>query len=169
MLILTAVLLRLGVALAFLGELGMRSANRAIAGQADDRARIAASAVESLIARNVLSLRIAANAALASGPADACERMRGSLAIAPGVAQQFELGAPDGTPFCSIGEIPDVGDLDALAPGAIQVRSCERRCAVVRAASSAAWHCGDPSNEIAMRRSISKRASLLGLKTASGG
>jgi two-component sensor histidine kinase len=120
--ILSAVLLPIGIALALLGESGMRAANRAIAGQADDRAQIAARSVESLIARNALALRIASNAALSSGSAGACERMRNSLAIAPGVAQQFELEAADGTPLCKIGEIGDLGTLANVAPGAILVR-----------------------------------------------
>ena len=122
LLILTAVLLPIGVALALLGELGMRSANKALAGQAEDRARIAARSVESLIARNILALRIAANSALASGPAGACDRMRRSLAIAPGVTQQFEIEATDGTPLCEVGEIGEVDGLESLAPGAIEVR-----------------------------------------------
>lgn len=126
LLILTAVLLPIGIALALIGESGMRSANRAIAGQAEDRARIAARSVESLIARNALALRIAANAALAPGPDGACERMRNSLAIAPGVAQQFELAAADGTPLCKIGDIGDLGELAEVAPGAILVRITPR-------------------------------------------
>ena len=63
-LILTLVLLPFGLALALMGDSGIRSANTAIAGQAEDRARITTRAVESLIARNALALRIAANAAL---------------------------------------------------------------------------------------------------------
>ena len=130
LLILTAVLLPIGIALALLGESGMRSANRAIAGQAEDRAQIAARSVESLIARNALALRIAANAALSSGPDGACERMRRSLAIAPGVAQQFELEGVDGAPLCKVGDIVDLGDLQKVAPGAILVRITPRSDAV---------------------------------------
>ena len=121
LLILTVVLLPIGIALALLGESGMRSANRAIAGQAEDRARIAARSVESLIARNALALRVAANAALAPGPSGACERMRDALAIAPAVAQQFELEAADGSPICTIGQANNLGELDIVAPGAIKV------------------------------------------------
>jgi two-component sensor histidine kinase len=122
LLILTAVLLPIGIALALLGESEMRSANRAIAGQAEDRARIAAQSVEGLVARNALALRIAANAALAPGPNGACERMRAALAIAPAVAQQFELETPDGSPICTIGQVADLGALEIVAPGAIEVR-----------------------------------------------
>ena len=130
LLILTAVLLPIGIALALLGEGGMRSANRAIASQANDHSRITARSVESLIARNALALRVAANAALASGPDGACERMRNALAIAPGVLHRFELAAPDGAPLCNVGEIGDFGTLEPAAPGVIIVRIAPRGGAV---------------------------------------
>ncbi|MEO7655516.1 MAG: sensor histidine kinase [Sphingomicrobium sp.] len=121
-LILTLVLLPFGLALASLGESGIRSANAAIAGQSNDRARMTTRAVESLIARNALALRVAANAALAQSTGDPCERMRKSLAIVPAVAQNFELEAADGTTICATGTIGEHGDLGLVAPGAILVR-----------------------------------------------
>ena len=121
-LILTIVLLPFGLALAVLGESGIRSANQAIVGQSDDRARITSRAVESLIARNALALRVAANAALAQSAGNPCERMRNALAIVPAVAQSFELEDPDGEPICANGTIGQVGDLELVAPGAILVR-----------------------------------------------
>lgn len=124
--ILTAVLLPIGVALALIGEGGMRSANRAIAGQAFDHARITSRSVESLVARNALALRVTANAALASGPAGACERMRNALSIAPGVSQQFEIEGPDGIPLCKVGELGDLGPLEEAAPRVIIVRIAPR-------------------------------------------
>ena len=131
LLILTAVLLPIGIALALIGESGMRSANAAISGQANDRAQIAARSIESLIARNALALRIAANAAMRDGanPA-ACQRMQTALAIVPGVSQRFELEAPDGQPICNVGEIGETGDLELVAPGAILVRVSPRADAV---------------------------------------
>jgi two-component system, sensor histidine kinase PdtaS len=130
LLILTAVLLPIGIALAIIGEAGMRSANRAIAGQADDRARITARSIESLIARNALALRVSANAALASRGGDACQRMRNALAISPGVVHQFELESPDGTPLCKAGDIGQLGQLEVVAPGAITVRISPRSDAI---------------------------------------
>lgn len=121
LLILTAMLLPIGIALALLGESELRSANQALAGQAEDNAQIAARSVESLIARNALALRIAANSALRYGPQGACERMQATLAIAPAVAQQFELEGPDGRSLCAIGEVDDFRDLELVAPGAIDV------------------------------------------------
>src|SRR5438270_9527343 len=104
LLILTAVLLPIGIALAWIGESGIRQANRALQGRNEDQARGAVQSIESLIARNALALRIAANGALADGANGACDRARRSLAIAPAVAQSFELESADGKPNCTVGD-----------------------------------------------------------------
>ncbi|MFL6720624.1 MAG: sensor histidine kinase [Sphingomonas sp.] len=122
LLILTAVLLPIGIALAWIGETGIRQANSALQGRNEDQARTTARAIESLIARNALALRIAANGALSDGTAGACDRVRRSLAIAPAVAQSFELEDGDGQPICAAGEIGDTGTLPLAAPGAITTR-----------------------------------------------
>ena len=103
LLILTAVLLPIGIALALMGESGIREANAALEGRTQDRTRAAAGAIESLIARNALALRIAANGALENGPSGACVRAQRALAIAPAVAQSFELETADGRPLCANG------------------------------------------------------------------
>ena len=122
LLILTAVLLPIGIALAIIGEMGIRQANAVLEARNEDQARAAAQAIESLIARNALALRVAANGALAGGSARVCERARGSLAIAPGVAQAFEFETGDGKPICAVGQIGDTGTLPHVAPGDIRVR-----------------------------------------------
>jgi two-component sensor histidine kinase len=122
LLILTTAILPIGLALVWIGESGIRQANSALAGRSQDQARIAARSIESLIARNALAWRVAANGALASGSGDACTRARRSLAIAPGVVQRFELAGADGTPLCEVGDIGDTGDLPVVAPGAIRLR-----------------------------------------------
>src|SRR5437868_4263510 len=122
LLILTAVLLPIGVALAWFGETGIRQANVAREGRNEDQSRAAAQAIESLIARNALALRVAANGALATGPSGACDRVRRSLAIAPAVAQKFELESADGNSICAVGQIGDTGALPVVAPGDIRVR-----------------------------------------------
>jgi two-component sensor histidine kinase len=122
LLILTAVLLPIGIALAWIGETGIRQANVTLEGRNDDQGRAAAGALESLIARNALALRIAANAALAGGPDGACDRVQRSLAIAPAVGQSFELETGDGKPICSAGSVGDSGTLPLAAPGAITIR-----------------------------------------------
>jgi two-component sensor histidine kinase len=119
LLILTAVLLPIGVALTWVGETGIRQANSALLQRGDDQSHIAASAVESLIARNALALRIAANGALADGNSSACERTQRALSIAPAVSQNFELENPDGKPLCAKGSIGDTSALPPVAPADI--------------------------------------------------
>jgi len=55
LLILTAVLLPIGIALTWLGEIGIRQANVALEGRTEDQARTSAGAIEGLIARNALA------------------------------------------------------------------------------------------------------------------
>jgi two-component sensor histidine kinase len=122
LLILTAVLLPIGIALTWLGETGVRQANSALLQRSEDQSRIAANAIEGLIARNALALRVAANGALANGSADACARTERSLSIAPAISQRFELEGEDGKPLCGNGDIGDLGDLPLVAPGNIRLR-----------------------------------------------
>ena len=122
LLILTAVLLPIGIALVWLGEGGIRQANAALRGRAEDQSRAAASAMQSLIARDALALRIAANGALAEGRTNACERAQRSLTIAPGVAQSFELESADGEPICAAGTVGETGALPVAQPADVKVR-----------------------------------------------
>ncbi|HYX47398.1 MAG TPA: sensor histidine kinase [Sphingomicrobium sp.] len=122
LLILTAALLPIGAALAWLGETGIRQANSALLQRSQDQSRIAANALESLVARNALALRVAANGALAAGNADACARAQRSLSIAPAVSQSFELEGMDGKPLCKIGDLPGIETLPVVAPGDIRLQ-----------------------------------------------
>ena len=120
LLILTAALLPIGFGLGWVALDGIREANAALRRQSDEKARISARSIESLIARNALALRIAANGRI-GGPAP-CDSVQRSLAIAPAVAQQFRLEDGDGAPMCSVGDIGDIGPLQPIAPGDIQLR-----------------------------------------------
>lgn len=122
LLILTAVLLPIGGALALLGEYGIRQASLALDQRNQVQSRTSAQAIDSLIARNALALRIAANGALADGSEGACDRTRRSLAIAPAISQSFELETGDGRPLCSAGQVGDTGALPLVAPGDIRAR-----------------------------------------------
>ena len=122
LLILTAAILPIGIALTWIGESGIRRANIALQGRADDQSRAAAKGIESLIARNALALRIAANGALAAGTANACDRAQRALSIAPAISQAFELESLDGKPLCAAGLVGDTGSLPLVAPGNIRVR-----------------------------------------------
>lgn len=122
LLILTAVLLPVGIALAWFGGSGIRQANEALKGRADADSRAAADGVQSLIARNVLALRIAANGALAPGPAGACDRALRSLSVAPAVTQSFEIETVNAEPICSQGTVGETGVLPLVAPGDVNLR-----------------------------------------------
>jgi two-component sensor histidine kinase len=122
LLILTAAILPIGIALTWVGETGIRKANNALQGRADDQSTAAAKGIESLIARNALALRIAANGALADGTASACDRAQSALSIAPAISQSFELESLDGKPLCSAGVVGDTGSLPLVAAGNIRVR-----------------------------------------------
>ena len=122
LLILTAVLLPIGIVLVWLGESGIRQANSALLQRSEDQSRMAASAVESLIARDALALRIAANGALSDGIGNACQRAERSLAIAPAVSQNFELENADGNPLCANGNVGETGELPHVAPGDIALQ-----------------------------------------------
>jgi two-component sensor histidine kinase len=121
LLILTAVLLPIGIALAVIGSSGIREANASLEGRSADQGQAASRTIEGLIARNALAIRVAANGALADGPRGACDRARASLAIAPAIARTFELEGPDGTPLCSTGQVGDARDLPTVPPGSIRV------------------------------------------------
>lgn len=120
LLILTAALLPIGFGLGWVAYQGIHEANDALQAQSNDKARTAARAIESLVARNALALRIASNGRM-DGP-DPCERVRRSLSIAPAVAQQFRLETGDGDEMCSVGDIGDTGLLAPIAPGDIRLR-----------------------------------------------
>lgn len=122
LLILTAVLLPIGIALVWFGESGIRQANDALKGRAEDQSRAAAEAIQSLVARDALALRIAANGALSDGPSGACGRAQRSMTIAPGVAHSFELETSDAKPICAAGTVGDTGSLPIVAPGSVAVR-----------------------------------------------
>ena len=122
LLILSAALLPIGIALVWVAEAGIRDADRASREITRDQARTAVRAIESLIARNALALRIAANGALAGGPAGACDRAQRSLAVAPGIIQHFELSSSEGRPLCAVGPVAAPADAALVAPGDIRLR-----------------------------------------------
>ena len=91
-------------------------------GRNEDQSRAAAQAIESLIARNALALRVAANGALAAGPAVPATRALRSLTIAPASRAQLRARDPAAKPLCSTASVGDTGTLPLVAPGAIRVR-----------------------------------------------
>ena len=121
LLLLTAALLPLGLVLGWAAHRSVLDAEQAHVARADEQGRTAALAIESLIARNALALRIAGNGALASGAADPCAAAVRSLAIAPAVGQHFRLRDPKGRAVCTVGEFLPEREGMLVAPGDIRL------------------------------------------------
>lgn len=119
LLVLTAALLPIGFALVWVAYSGIHTANAALKDQAAAQARNSAQAVESLIARDALALRIAANGRI-DGDSSSCAQVRSSLSIAPAVAQQFRLDDSNGHILCIVGDIGDTGPIPIIPAGAIR-------------------------------------------------
>ncbi|WP_260482485.1 sensor histidine kinase [Sphingomicrobium flavum] len=77
-------------------------------------------AIDGLIARNALALRVAASGAFIAGTADPCGAAEQSLAITPALSQQFYIGDSEGRLICGADDIvpervaqaPDYGSID---------------------------------------------------------
>jgi two-component sensor histidine kinase len=121
LLFLTAALLPLGLVLAWVTQQSLRETNTALVERADQQGTAAFQAIEGLLARNALALRVAANGALESGAADPCEAAARTLAIAPAVARQFRIRDPDGRTVCSHGQYRPERDNLLVAPGDIKL------------------------------------------------
>ncbi|MEA3068483.1 MAG: two-component system, sensor histidine kinase PdtaS [Sphingomonadales bacterium] len=121
LLILTAVLLPIGIALAWIGETGIRQASAALDGRSKDQSRAAARAIESLIARNSLALRIAAAGGLQARGTDPCADAANALATAPAISRRFALRSVNGDLICTYGGFVPRDDQLLVAPGDIRV------------------------------------------------
>ena len=120
LLILTALLLPMGIALTWVGESGIQQANAALRGRSTDQAKAAAGATESLIARNALALRIAAAAAIRADGGDPCGNALQALATAPAITRQFSLRNANGDLLCTTPNFqPKDADL-IVAPGDVR-------------------------------------------------
>ena len=121
LLLLTAAILPLGLVLVAAASSGMDQASRALADRANDRGRLAVRAVDSLIARNVLALRIAANGAL-DGNGEPCDRVLRALSATNRPPTSYLLTDPIGTRLCVSGDADDGGRPTLLvAPGKVQM------------------------------------------------
>jgi two-component system, sensor histidine kinase PdtaS len=121
LLILTAVLLPIGIALAWIGNSGIRQANLALEGRNRDQSRAASQEIESLIARNALALRVAAAGALRDPKGDVCAEAASALATAPAITREFALRNADGKLLCTYGGFTPLAENSLIAPGDIRV------------------------------------------------
>jgi two-component sensor histidine kinase len=118
--LLTLALFPLGLALAWTAKISLNDAHQAVVDDSYQDGRVAARAVESLIARNALALRVAANGAIRATPADPCRTMAQSLALTPAVATRFAVRDSNGKLICVQGDFVPSNDDDLVAPGAIK-------------------------------------------------
>jgi two-component sensor histidine kinase len=120
LLILSIVLLPIGLALTWLSESGIRQANDTLRGRSQDQAKAAVSAIESLIARNALALRIAAAGAVRQGARDPCATAVQALETAPAISNQFSLRDDKGKLLCTAGGFEPKEAAPMVAPGDIR-------------------------------------------------
>ena len=117
--LLTLALFPLGLALAWTARSALLDSHEAVIDDSYQDGKVAAFAVESLIARNALALRIAANGALRSDPANACLATAQSLALTPSVANRFSMRDSMGKLICVQGAYIPGNDEELVAPGAL--------------------------------------------------
>src|SRR3954447_23522692 len=121
LLILTAALLPIGIALVWLGESGIRQADQALEGRSSDQAHATAAAIESLIARNALALRVAAGGAISSRGGNPCVKAAQALATAPAISHRFALRSTKGDLLCTSGGFVPRDPAPLIAPGDIRL------------------------------------------------
>ena len=116
LLIISLALLPIGLASAWSAKRGFDAAAAVSLGRARDQATVANEAMNALIARNTLAVRLAANAALAGNAASACAEAQRILAVAPAVSREFTLSDVNGVPACTVGNMTATRAL-RVAPG----------------------------------------------------
>ncbi len=98
--IMSLALLPIGFAMIWMAQSGINHANALLDQRAEEQDKAASRAIESLIARNALALRIAASAAIATPGDSDCEEAGRSLSVAPGVSRNFSIELADGSEHC---------------------------------------------------------------------
>ena len=121
LLILTALLLPIGIALSLIAASGIRDANNMLRDRSANEARAAARAIESLVARNALALRIAAAGSIQDASRNPCDDALQALATAPAITRSFALRDSNGAVLCTTeGFVPRDG-VPLVAPGDIRL------------------------------------------------
>ena len=119
--LLTLALFPLGLALAWTARTALADSHEVMLYDSQEDGQIAARAVEDLLARNALALRIAANGALYSDLAKPCEAIARSLALTPAVASRFAIRDTQGDLICVQGSYTSSNNRDLVAPGAYRL------------------------------------------------
>ena len=119
LLILSLALLPIGIAMIWTAQSGIDHANSLLDQRAEEQDQAASRAIESLIARNALALRIAVNAAIAIPGDGDCQQAGRSLSIAPGVSRSFSIERADGSEHCVTADFRPPASARFAAPGGI--------------------------------------------------
>jgi two-component sensor histidine kinase len=120
LLILSLALLPIGLASAWSTKRGLDAANQALEGRARDQALVAGEAIQNLLTRNRLAIRVAANAALVDRPQDPCMRVQQVLALTPDLGREFSLSTDNGETICEVGKVGPLPPPARLAPGDVR-------------------------------------------------
>ena len=120
LILLTLALLPLGLVLTWAATDALRDAGQSHIAQSEQQGQSAALAIESLVARNALALRIAANGALRDG-GDPCAATAASLALTPAIASRFVLRGPGADVLCAHGSVEPFPEDYVVAPGDIRL------------------------------------------------
>lgn len=121
LLILSAALLPLGLALAWAAQGSLHDANVANRQASEEQGRAVARAIESLIARNALALSVAANGAFHDQSGDPCGNAAQSLGVTPAIATRFTIRDSKGAVLCTHGGFAPRQDSLMVAPGDIRL------------------------------------------------
>jgi len=121
LLILTVALLPLGLGSAFIAKRNLDGANAALESSGRDQANDAAFAIQALVSRNVLAMRVAANAALEIPTPDACVTTQKLFSASPAFGSEFSLQGPDGARLCAVGNMGPPQPRPVAGPGAIRI------------------------------------------------
>ncbi|MDP9085688.1 MAG: hypothetical protein M3N02_02845 [Pseudomonadota bacterium] len=119
LMLISLALLPIGIAMIWAARSGIDRANAALDLRAEEQDQAASRAIESLIARNALALRIAANGALSTPNSNDCDQARRSLAIAPAVSRNFSIEGSDGSEHCLTPQFAPPTGARFAAPGGI--------------------------------------------------
>lgn len=118
LLLLTAALLPLGLAVVWTAWAGLNQINDTARDVAHRKALAGARAVDGLIMRRALTLKVAANGAIRSDR-DSCKETALSLALTPFNDAGFAIRRVDGSLVCIAGDFPERRPEITPAPGAI--------------------------------------------------
>jgi two-component system, sensor histidine kinase PdtaS len=119
--ILSAAILPLGIVLGWVAAQSINAANRALVARADSESLSALRAVDGLIARNALALRIAGNAALREPNRDFCAYALRSLSVVADPPRNYALQDSSGTLLCRVGSVAPQRSALLVSPGGVRL------------------------------------------------